>query len=1158
MLGGSVFAQLPAHRTTATIIADALAQIPAKGQTFYNALMRDLALTGEEGILQLASKLNVPGAGSKAQTECALNGIAHYVGGAGDETLRAKTADAFIKALKATDDPTNKQFVISLLQIVGKDETVDALAPLLNSPEPQVSDAACRAVAAINSSKTALALKTALMRKTGTVENQRNIVVAIGEAQVEGTEELLLALLPADDAELRRDLLYALSRVGGDAAEKMLADAAAKANYGYEKTNATDAYLAFLTNKIEKGGFDRERYLSVSAATQNILKTAPANAYAARTVALQLFTRAERYFDENKVWKEIKTALKSDNKAYRVSALQNSLWLTSSAVATNDKTLKSLLKQAHTPERQAELLHIIAETARADFKHTGENTARGNSLFNIVEQYLADNNSAVRITAMQEIGALVAEYPQTCSYLVPKLVTAGNSDDKEVVSKGANILNSLKTDNLISSLGDAISNVNDSVKVAFLGIIAARRASSQFKTVLSLTQSKSPAVKTAALKTLKSVATPADAETIAALALNADKSEIPYYQQAVIAAIASLPEAEQIALLKQGMAQAGDRKYLYYLPLAATGAPEALSLIQDGITSTDESIRDAAFDALLTLNTKNTPDMLYAVCTNPDVPQYFDRALDAYIRKISNPALTGENRLIFLRKAMEIAKTDGQKNQILKRIQQSGTFLALLYAGEFIDTPALKENAAQSVMNIALNHKEYTGENVIALLNKAAAALSNSDADYQRQSIKKHIDDMPKETGFVPIFNGRDLTGWKGLLDGGYDNPMKRATLKPAELKKLQVAADKRMRRDWTVENGLLAFVGHGYDNLCTVKQYGDFEMYVDWLLDPAGPEADAGIYLRGTPQVQIWDTARTNVGAQVGSGGLYNNQRHASKPLTVADNRLGEWNTLYIKMVGDRVTVKLNGMLVVNNIVLENYWDRHQPVPAVEQIELQAHGSKVYYRNIYVKELESPKPFELLEQEKKEGFTVLFDGTNMHEWWGNLVDYHLEDGCISVHPTSSFGGNLYTKKEYANFVFRFEFQLTPAANNGVGIRAPMDGDNAYNAMEIQILDCEHPVYADIKPWQHHGSVYGVIAAEHGAMLPVGEWNEEEIYADGDHIRVTLNGKVILDGNIREASMNGTLDGQEHPGLLNKSGHIGFLGHGNELKFRNIRIKELK
>ena len=147
--------------------------------------------------------------------------------------------------------------------------------------------------------------------------------------------------------------------------------------------------------------------------------------------------------------------------------------------------------------------------------------------------------------------------------------------------------------------------------------------------------------------------------------------------------------------------------------------------------------------------------------------------------------------------------------------------------------------------------------------------------------------------------------------------------------------------------------------------------------------------------------------------------------------------------MIGDRVTVVLNGEKVVDDVILENYWDRKLPIFPTEQIELQAHGSKVYYRNIYVKELERKEPFKLSAEEEKEGFKVLFDGTNMHEWTGNTVDYTLEDGCISMIPSKSFGGNLYTKAEYGNFIYRFEFQLTPGANNGVGIRTPMGVDAA-------------------------------------------------------------------------------------------------------------------
>jgi hypothetical protein len=314
---------------------------------------------------------------------------------------------------------------------------------------------------------------------------------------------------------------------------------------------------------------------------------------------------------------------------------------------------------------------------------------------------------------------------------------------------------------------------------------------------------------------------------------------------------------------------------------------------------------------------------------------------------------------------------------------------------------------------------------------------------------------------------------------------------------------------------------------------------------------------LRGTPQVQIWDISRTNVGAEVGSGGLYNNKTHESIPLKVADLELGAWNTFYIKMIGDRVTVHLNGELVVDNVILENYWDRSLPIFAMEQLELQAHGSEVAYRDIYVKEIDRAEPYTLSDEEKSDNFEVLFDGTNMHNWTGNTKDYIIENGNLVIYPSDSHGGNLYTKKEYDNFVFRFEFQLTPGANNGLGIRTPMEVDAAYHGMELQILDNDAPMYKDLEEYQFHGSVYGVIPAKRGFLKPLGEWNYQEVVADGDNIKITLNGTTILDGNIREASKNGTLDGKDHPGLLNKSGHIGFLGHGSVVKFKNIRVKQL-
>jgi len=330
--------------------------------------------------------------------------------------------------------------------------------------------------------------------------------------------------------------------------------------------------------------------------------------------------------------------------------------------------------------------------------------------------------------------------------------------------------------------------------------------------------------------------------------------------------------------------------------------------------------------------------------------------------------------------------------------------------------------------------------------------------------------------------------------------------------------------------------------------------MYVDWKIEPKG---DAGIYLRGSPQVQVWDTSRVEVGAQVGSGGLYNNQKNPSKPLKLADNAINDWNTFRIIMKADRVTVYLNGELVVDNVILENYWDRKQPIFAMEQLELQAHGTLVAYRDIYVKELSRPEPFVLSEQEKKENFKVLFDGTNMFEWQGNTTDYVIENGEMVVYPNRGGKGNLYTKDEYSDFEFRFEFLLTPGANNGLGIRAPLQGDAAYVGTELQILDNEADIYKSLQPYQYHGSAYGIIPAKRGFLRPVGEWNYQEVVVKGSKVKVTLNGTVIMEGDLAEASKNGTADHRDHPGLSRTSGYIGFLGHGDTLRFRNIRVKDL-
>ena len=504
-------------------------------------------------------------------------------------------------------------------------------------------------------------------------------------------------------------------------------------------------------------------------------------------------------------------------------------------------------------------------------------------------------------------------------------------------------------------------------------------------------------------------------------------------------------------------------------------------------------------------------------------------------------------QLLAIQDQMEKAKTPIDQRRLLNEAEKISGIGAFAFVGKYLNNADLQQQAAEIVIRQSLADRSLKGSMVNDLLQEARKKLQGEDSALLMKLSDSRLQETSSEFGYVSLFNGKDLTGWKGLVA----NPIARKKMHPDSLAAAQVKANKNIVNDWVVKDGLLIFTGHG-ENLATEKNYRNIELWVDWKITEKG---DAGIYLRGSPQVQIWDTSRREVGAQVGSGGLYNNTTHLSKPLLVADNPIGTWNTFRIIMKGEKVTVYLNGVKVTDEVTLENYWDRKQPIFPEEQIELQAHGTYVAYRNIYLRNLPDEDTL-ISSEEKAAGFIPLFNGKDLTGWIGNTAGYQADDGAIVVHPEKS-SGNLYTENTFGDFVLRFDFQLTPGANNGIGIRAPLTGDAAYEGMEIQVLDSEHPKYSQLQPYQYHGSVYGVIPAKRGFLLPTGEWNREEIMINGNRIQVTLNGTVITEGDIEEASINGTMDHKAHPGLIRKEGHIGFLGHGDVVRFKNLRIKKL-
>ncbi|HEV2296617.1 MAG TPA: DUF1080 domain-containing protein [Tepidisphaeraceae bacterium] len=199
-----------------------------------------------------------------------------------------------------------------------------------------------------------------------------------------------------------------------------------------------------------------------------------------------------------------------------------------------------------------------------------------------------------------------------------------------------------------------------------------------------------------------------------------------------------------------------------------------------------------------------------------------------------------------------------------------------------------------------------------------------------------------------------------------------------------------------------------------------------------------------------------------------------------------------------------------------------------------------------------------------EEEFVMLFNGKDLSGWiYGTMkgkehkqgAGYQVDPERGVLYTTETDGGNLYTEKQYANFVFRFEFKLTPGANNGVALRGPREGNAAYLGMESQILDDTAEKYAKLRPAQYHGSIYDLFPSKRGHLKPVGDWNEEEITVNGRHVTVKLNGATIVEANLDDVKDEAVL--KRHPGLKRTGGHLGFLGHGAAVEFRNLRIKEL-
>lgn len=1105
---------LPAQdqRLVKTKVADVLALLPAADNQQAARLFKEIINLGDEGLLLLTEGVQPNGVEEGIPSRYAVSLLTHY---ATTKEEKAKIERAYLAALKMSTNAEVKSYFMHNLKLVGSNESVAVLKEYIGDKES--FDPAISTLVRIGTEDARKALLNALPNQPA--PTQVRLIKALGELNYQPALVAITVFTANDNVLLKKQALWSVALMADASSYSVLLQQAKNVGFKNDPTEATTALVEYLHQMTSNGNG-----VLVKEICKSILDNTPdASQQHFRLAGLKGLAQVDAAASVTTLIKERSRF----DAEYQKEVLK--IAVPSAGSATALKQWNKEYKKA-SGSAQADILSMLAKANRTDgFVET------------MLVPALSSANQQARVAAVSEIASHRNKKftPALLDYLLRSTDATEISAAKDALLQVAD----KDTDGLITQKLEAAQSKN---KVALLQILAARRATNYFEAVSKQTTSTDASVKDAAYDALPNVSSGANVgDLLKMLAGTENDKSVKAIQTAIISSI----DKNNGTLINEAFS-AQKLKLLPVLPyLDDKGALEkVVSTFYHG----SEKEKEVAFDALKNWQNNEAVRTLLAIRKNESLKKYHEQALQAFISQTAKSTWPDDQKLLMLKEIMTLATDNKEKAAVIRTAGSVRTFLSLVFVSNYLDEPELSSAASRAAMQIALPTSDakpgLTGIEVRNTLERMLDKLKGEDSQYERIDILTYLEGLPRTKGYESIFNGKDLSGWQGLVE----NPIARAKMTKEVLAKKQVEANAKVKDNWSVKDGMIVFQGDGA-NLCTTRPYGDFEMIVDWKISKNG---DSGIYLRGSPQVQIWDISRVEDGAQVGSGGLYNNKKERSTPLVVADNPIGEWNTFYIKMIGDRVTVYLNGVLVVDNVVMENYWDRNLPIFSEEAIELQAHGTDLAFRNIYVKELGS-KPYELSKEEKEQGFELLFNGKDLNNWVGNKTDYVVEDNTIAIYPTKESHGNLNTEKEYSDFIFRFEFQLTPGANNGLGIHAPLEGDVAYVGKEIQILDNDAPVYAKLEAYQYHGSVYGVIPAKRGFLKPLGEWNQEEVYVKGDYIKVTLNGTIILEGDMKKASKNGTLDHKDHPGLNRHTGHIGFLGHGSVVKFRSIRIKEL-
>ena len=1023
----------------------------------------------------------------------ALSGLSTYVSRTGLENQRQLFIEVIHKALNINMTKEQKAFLISQLQLSGDDRSVPYLLPFL--ADEDLCEPACQTLVSINSDAAGEALHSQL--SNGRVKHKIILVKSIGDLRYRPAAGDIMTYTDDMDPETRFTALYALARIGYLPAREAFQQALTDTNSDL-KNKIIPLYLLW-AKQIN----DPDQCVLIC---REIIKDRD-QTYEDHIKISALHHLVDLLGD--KAIDDLQSFVENQNKNSRLAALK-----LAAKVGGETATASWIdwLPQT-SPEIQSDIIDMLA--------------TRGDSqVLPTVLDFLKSEHTAVRLSAIKA-GWMIGK-EQAVLPLLDLLTDSRNPREHTAIKNG---LLCLPGDQFIAELSARLEKMPVMAKITGLSILSERRATQSVDAILTRLNDDSVRVRIAAIKALQILAGPDEYELLLSHMLESTDPDEKKAAEDAFVTIASSIRDEQIK--QKPIATSFDntgienQKYLLAV-LKRLGGKVGLDRVMEEIKNVDPEIKDAALRTLVTWPEIRAIEPLIDLAHSDEELTYRVLAIRGCLRILEENELGIYQELAYYNDLFNAAERDEEKRLVLSGMASIRSVESLRAVSEYITDNSLSDEAAQLAISIA--SPSDNGDNNLSG-NEVAFALIESLTNIDLSGMEQDSTQIPE--GFIPLFNGEDLSGWKGLVE----NPVKRAQMSADELEMAQIEADKQMREHWKVFDGILCFDGQG-QSLCTEKDYANFELLVDWRIEKTG---DSGLYLRGSPQVQIWDPA----GNPVGSGALYNNQIGASTPIKMADNPVGEWNTFRIIMTGSKVTVHLNDILVVNDVVMENYWERDKPIYPTGAIELQAHHSPLYFKNIYIRELPDSTP-------RIDG--DLFNGIDLSGWRlirAQTGSWKVDQGIL--YTEGEGGGWLSTEKEFGNFKLELEYRVPPGGNSGVFLRAPRLGDAAYAGMEIQVLDDYAQKYADLKPWQYTGSIYGVQAPGRRVSKPANQWQKMEIFCQGTIVQVTLNGELIIDTDLIE-HMN---KANNHPGLKRRKGYIGLQNHSSKIEYRNIRIKEL-